>query len=137
MTSRIVRLLAFGAVLLSAGTAFAGPKKDIEDLMVRAEEYSAKDSTKAVTQEVGLLRAWLTEARAFYEQEDEDEVKIALARARAAAQCIDATLQRADAEAAARQAETRAEAKEKQVAEQIAATRQLEREREAIEKGAH
>jgi len=132
-----VAALALGALLSANGVAWAGPKKDIEALMVRAEQFAARDGAKVATQEIGLMRAWLTEARAFFEQEDEDEVGMALARARAAAQCIDATLQRAEAEALAVEAEGRAVAAEKRVAEQTAATRDVERERQAVEQGGH
>jgi len=132
-----IAALALGSLLGASGGAWAGPKKDIEAHMVRAEQFAARDRAKVATQEIGLMRAWLTEARAYFEQEDEDEVGMALARARAAAQCIDATLQRAEAEALAVEAEARAVTAEKRVAEQVAATREVERERQTVEQGGH
>ena len=59
----VLALLLLG---LAAGPAFGNKKKQeqIAQLTVKTEELQARDTKKVVTQEIGLLRAWLNEAQA-------------------------------------------------------------------------
>ena len=66
--------------------------------------------------ELGTLREWIGEARAYLRADDEDLVKRTLERVRVQARLVDALLHRATAEAAARTAHESADAKENEAA---------------------
>lgn len=129
----VLALLLLG---LAAGPAFGSKKKQeqIAQLTVKAEELQARDAKKVVTQEIGLLRAWLAEAQAYLVEDEEDELKQAMDRATAQARLIGALLDQVEAEDAARKAHEKADAREKQVLETRNEAFELERKKSALEK---
>ena len=137
MSKAMVTLLplVLGASLVAFPAAAKKPREIIQDLTVKAEELTSRDSHKVAVQELGLLKSWLDDARSYLQDEEELDLSHALDRANAATGCIEALLNLADAEDQAKQGQTRAEDKEKQVEAVNVEVKQIERDRAAVESG--
>jgi hypothetical protein len=111
-----LRTLVMGLTLVGgwAGSALAAPT--LSQRMEKYDDYARQLERHAaahkVTQELGTLRAWLGEARAYLKQDEEDDLKSTLRRAHAQIRLIDALLARSAAEERAAEALKAAEAKE-------------------------
>ncbi len=134
--SRMSRGALAAVVLCISLPAFGASKQEtINQFTVKAEEFTARDTTKAVTAEIGLLKAFLAEAQNYLAQDEPDDLDLALTRVRTAAELIDAELGRVEAETVATAAEARALAKEAELGKLNTEIKALEKERAAIEAG--
>jgi len=134
--SRMSRGALAAVVLCISLPAFGASKQEtINQFTVKAEEFTARDTTKAVTAEIGLLKAFLAEAQNYLAQDEPDDLDLALTRVRTAAELIDAELGRVEAETVATAAEARALAKEAELGKLNTEIKALEKERSAIEAG--
>ncbi|MCK6571471.1 hypothetical protein L6V77_10310 [Myxococcota bacterium] len=134
--SRMSRGALAAVVLCISLPAFGASKQEtINQFTVKAEEFTARDTTKAVTAEIGLLKAFLAEAQNYLAQDEPEDLDLALARVRTAADLIDAELGRVEAETVATAAEARALAKEAELGKLNTEIKALEKERAAIEAG--
>jgi hypothetical protein len=125
------------AALLLAGTASAadeGAQEKIRRFTVKAQQLEAADDQKRFVEEVGTLRAWLNEAQAFAAQDEAESTNRALERVAVQVRLLEALLDRAHAEDAARQAHERADAVEKDLAEARDKAADLERRQSELEK---
>ena len=126
------------AVMLLASPAFA--KKDsralIDEYQAIAEDFARHDAQEAVALELGSLREWLGEARAYFKQDEESALRRTLDLVRVQARLIDALLRRAVASTAARQAHEQADAKESERERLGNEARTLQEELAALEKQA-
>ena len=129
------------AVALMCLTAFAQPafaarnQETITQFTVKAEEFTARDTGRIVTAEIGMLKAFLAEAQQLLAQEEEEDLALALQRVQSAAEHIDAELSRADVEDQSNKAQSRAEAKEAELAKLNGEIKALEKDRAALEAG--
>jgi hypothetical protein len=134
--SRMSRGAIAAAVLCISLPAFGASKQEtINQFTVKAEEFTARDSTKAVTAEIGLLKAFLAEAQNYLAQDEPEDLDLALSRVRTAAELIDAELARVEAETVATAAEAKALAKEADLGKLNTEIKALEKERAALEAG--
>lgn len=129
------RLGAAVLALFLAAPALAGPSAQdrITRFTVRAQELDAADTEKQFTQELGTLRAWIGEAQAYLAQEEEELLDRALDRAAVQIRLIEALLDRAKAEAAARAAHEKADALERELAGTHEKAIELEKRKAALE----
>lgn len=124
------------AILCLAPPAFAERKQErIHQYNAKAEEFSARDTHKVVTADIGLLKSFLAEAQNYLAQEEEEDLELALDRIKAAAEFIEAEIARADAEDTAMKAQQRTEAKEAELNKIESEISRLTKERETIEAG--
>ena len=111
-----LRTLVMGLALIGgwAGSALAAPtlSQRLEKYDEYAQQLERHAAAHKVTQELGTLRAWLGEARAYLKQDAEEELTTTLRLAHAQIRLIDARLARAAAEERAAQALKDAEAQE-------------------------
>ncbi len=118
------------SLLLLAGAAQAAQpaaQEKLRQYTVLAQKLEAADEGKRFVEDVGTLRAWLSEAQAFLAQEEDEAASRALSRIAVQSRLIEALLERAKAEDAARQAHERADVVEKDLADARAKAADLER----------
>ncbi len=109
------------------------PKAAIARYDEAADAFDARDARKQVSNEIGTLRAWLGEARAYLKTGDDDELAATLQRASVMVRLIDALQRRAAAEAQAREAHAAADEKERAAATARNAAYELEQQLAAME----
>ncbi len=102
------------ALLLGLATPAAAQdyQRRIDEYSAAAEGLAKADAKGHVTLELGTLREWIGEARAYLRDEEEEAVVQTLDRVRVQARLVDALLRRARSEAQARAAHEAADSKE-------------------------
>ncbi len=130
-------LLAVALSTLTATPGRAAPDtgEAIERYGAAADDFDRRDERKQVAHEIGTLRAWIGEARAYRKTDDEEELLSTLQRAKVMVRLIDALLMRGAAENAAREAHAVADAKERDATAARTAAYELEQQLAEMEKG--
>lgn len=105
-------------VLGLAGSALAQtPAELIEQYEAAARTLTEQEAGAGMAEEIGTLRAWLGEARAFESADEPEKVRQRLELARAQIRLIEAAIERARVEAAVRTAEDATKARTAAAAE--------------------
>ena len=132
-------ILALALICLGGvGAALAAPSlsRRLQEYEGYAQQLERHPAAHKVTRELGTLRAWLGEARAYLKQDEEDDLKATLRRAHAQIRLIDALLARAGAEEKAAAQLKQAEAKEAEAERAREAAFAAERALAELERGA-
>ncbi len=130
------------ALVLGLVCGFASPalaqdyQRRIDDYQAAATEFSTKEAKGQAALELGTLREWIGEARAYLREDDEDALKRTLDRARVQSRLVDALIRRATAEAEARTAHEAADAKENEAGSLRNEAQALEQKLAALEQSA-
>ncbi len=133
ITSLVAAVLLGALVPPAVARDSKDPKAAIERYTEAAEAFDARDARKQVANEIGTLRAWLGEARAYLKTGDDDELAATLQRASVMVRLIDALQRRAEAEAKAREAHAAADEKERAAATARNTAYELEQQLAAME----
>lgn len=132
--------LGWGVALMVCGLASPALAQDyqrrIDDFQAAANEFSKMDAKGQVALELGTLREWIGEARAYLRGDEEDALKRTLDRARVQSRLVDALIRRAAAESEARAAHEAADAKENEAGSLRNEAQALEQRLAALEQGA-
>ncbi|MCA9540833.1 MAG: hypothetical protein KC620_18160 [Myxococcales bacterium] len=129
-------MMRTAALLLVALALPARAEKPAAELTRYEQEvtaYEARDEARQATHEIGTLRAWLGEARAYQNQEAQKPLARTLERIRVQARLIDALLLRAAAEGEARKLSAEADAKERAATDARNAAFELEQRLASLE----
>lgn len=110
-------LIAALAAAFAGPAAAQSPAELIAEYEAKARALTEHEAGSRVAEELGTLRAWLTEARKFMEDDEPRLLQQRLELARAQIRLIEASIERARIEAAVRQTRREAEAREKAAAD--------------------
>ena len=130
-------LAACALALLVPATAVAeeaNPQEVLTKYTVKLEELKARDKRQVAVQEIGTLRAWLSEAQSYVAQEREDELATALARVRVQTRLVEALLAKDDAEQSATRAHEKADQMEREVLQVRNEAFELEQKKSELER---
>lgn len=133
MSSLLVAALLGALAAPAAAKDPKDPKAAIERYTEAAQAFDARDARKQVSNEIGTLRAWLGEARAYLKTGDDEELAATLQRASVMVRLIDALQRRSEAETKAREAHAAADEKERAAATARNTAYELEQQLAAME----